>query len=212
MRHPPPECFIGCLVLVLPGFPLNACGNDLLPLPAVGSSESSISTSRVLRKGSEWFEGLTMNGKTSIKPQHLRSSLAATSKDSERVSATPPSGPGSAKDSRHIVFRAFIDIISMADQKPFQIQIHCNQTLHGFIRGLGIEGQIGRRDHEMLTSTNDRVAGDHRFDARQVQADVSRSVTGCVQNVNAAAVRQLLAPFHDMLDVTAGRLLYRRHV
>src|SRR5882724_1203209 len=64
----------------------------------------------------------------------------------------------------------------------------------------------------MLARADDSVTSDHRLEPRQVQADMSRRVSRRMDDVNAAAVRQTLSSFDDMLDIVTRRFLDRRHV
>src|SRR6516165_2259299 len=64
----------------------------------------------------------------------------------------------------------------------------------------------------MLARADDSVTSDHRLELRQMQADMSRRVSRRMDDVNAAAVRQTLSSFDDMLDIVTRRFLYRGNV
>src|SRR5258708_23225297 len=64
----------------------------------------------------------------------------------------------------------------------------------------------------MLARADDSVTSDHRLEPRQMQADMSRRVSRRMDDVNAAAVRQTLSSFDDMLDVITRRFLDRGHI
>src|SRR4029077_14063100 len=67
-------------------------------------------------------------------------------------------------------------------------------------------------NHQVLARADDGVSRDHRLDAWKMQADMSRRVSRRMDDVNAAAVRQTLSSFDDMLDVITRRFLDRGHI